>query len=51
MNGMQKSIYEAVSDLARKVGEGAYGRDDDFDADAFYEDFQEMEDECERWTG
>ena len=45
MNGVQKTVAEALADLSRKVEEGAYGRDDDFDVSAFAEDMAEVE-----WT-
>ena len=47
MEGIQKTIHEALVDLAQKVRDGFYGRDDDFDAEAFCDDIQEVDDLAE----
>lgn len=38
MNGMQKTAYEAVMEVACKILDGAYGKDDDLDVEALEED-------------
>lgn len=38
MDGIQYTVYLALNNLAQKVADGAFGKDDDFDAEAFGED-------------
>ena len=40
MDGIQKSIYLALYELATSVEEGKYGKGDDFDAGALEEDIE-----------
>lgn len=41
MNGMQKTAYEAVMEVAGKIRDGAYGDDDDIDVEALEEDLDD----------
>lgn len=38
MDGIQMTVWERLREIETKVKEGAYGKDDDFDADALSED-------------
>ncbi len=44
MTGIQRTLYEALMDLARSVQDGKFGQDDDVDAEAFDEDIQDVSD-------
>ena len=42
MDGIQETIYEALSYLKLRVQDGRYGKDDNFDSAAFEEDLQDQ---------
>jgi hypothetical protein len=42
MDGIQMTVWERLMEVATKVKEGAYGEDDDFDADALSEDLNTL---------
>ena len=42
MEGKQKSAYQQIQDLLSKIEEGFYGQDDNFDADPFFDDFEDI---------
>ena len=47
MNGKQKTAYEAVIEVAQKILDGAYGKDDDIDIDALRDDLDDTTDNLE----
>ena len=43
MEGIQKTVYEGIQDILSKIGDGAYGRDDDeFSKDAMRDDIEDI---------
>jgi len=42
MEGKQKSAYQQTMDIVNKIQDGFYGRDDDFDAYLFFDDFEDI---------
>ena len=44
MKGMQKVAHEQLLDIVAKIGDGAYGTDDDFDDQSLEEDLDEVAD-------
>ena len=45
MDGMQKTAYERLVEMAGKVKDGAYGTDDDLAVDTLYDDLDELLDD------
>jgi hypothetical protein len=41
MDGMQKTAYEAVMEVACKILDGAYGKGDDIDVEALEQDLDD----------
>lgn len=41
MDGIQKTVHLALKNLAANVKDGKYGRDDEFDGDAFINDVED----------
>ncbi len=42
MEGKQKTVYEAIMEMASKVLDGMYGKDDDFDVEAWRDDLDTL---------
>ena len=42
MDGIQKTVYLRLQELAQKVKDGAYGKDDDFDLNAYEVDVEDI---------
>lgn len=50
MDGIQKSVWEILNKFATDVQLGKYGEADEFDAAAFWEDWDELQGEIEMWA-
>lgn len=42
MQGKQNIVYEAVMEMASKVLDGFYGKDNDFDVEAWRDDLEHL---------
>jgi len=42
MDGIQKTVYERLQELAQKVKDGYYGKDDDFDLETYESDVTDI---------
>ena len=42
MDGIQKTVYLRLQELAQKVKDGAYGKDDDFELEEFERDASDI---------
>ena len=50
MDGIQKSVWQILNKFASDVELGKYGEGDEFDAEFFWADWDELQGEIEMWA-